>query len=70
MYHGAHDIRVEQIPIPEPKPDEVQIKVAWYVLFPFPPSFPRAPRALTDFASFWAQVRHLRVSFFPLLLPV
>lgn len=37
MYHGAHDIRVEQIPIPEPKPDEVQIKVAWYVLFPFPP---------------------------------
>ncbi|KAK4704605.1 hypothetical protein P7C70_g1602, partial [Phenoliferia sp. Uapishka_3] len=28
MYYGAQDIRIEDVPVPEPKPNQVQIKIA------------------------------------------
>lgn len=29
MFYGAGDIRVENVPIPTPKADQVKIKIAW-----------------------------------------
>lgn len=29
MYYGPHDLRIEDVPIPEPKEGEILVKVAW-----------------------------------------
>jgi (R,R)-butanediol dehydrogenase/meso-butanediol dehydrogenase/diacetyl reductase len=28
-WHGRHDVRVEEVPIPEPQPDQALVEVEW-----------------------------------------
>ena len=28
-FYAHHDVRIEDIPVPEPKPDEVLVEIAW-----------------------------------------
>jgi len=30
LFYGKHDIKVEEIPLPDPKGKEVRVKVAWW----------------------------------------